>query len=627
MPDQLRPDIDDWRLGIEPGEHRPTTPTSQPPGLPLANRSIDRLNTPLYVVTAEHLGWAAVAIYALITRLGALGVRPLTPAEAGDALFARDIARSGLAVFASSVQFGSGWLAPLRAGVFTVVGTSDFSARLITALFGLALIAAAFSMRRNLGRAGALALATMLTTSPTLTYFSRAAAAEIPAITLIVVALALMFALVGKNDTAKVVALAVTIALALAASAIVLPIAAIFLAILLLLGIRESFRRNPMLRFRVWWERRFAALIFAVVIVMALFVLFESGFGRRNFLIPVILGMQDWLPLLQQTSMSEAFRAGLTFYSPPLVFYEFFVLIFAAIGVVAFLALQIRSRLVAIAFLWTILAGAFFLIDPVRHPEWLVMMLVPATILAAAAIDWLHHFDGWRFIRYPIAVVALLSVYIQFAINFVHYAPDYTEASWSRHLLLFWTDPATTIQAAEEFSHAERAVTDNGSVFLADPDPVARWYLRGLKDADTGSNADIVIAPPAAAPEPNQIQSYEFPLEESWQPDPAIYSLSAALRYFFTQRAQSEVFSHEIRIEVRSHTPATIPPLESANPTPSATPTVVSPVPAEAAPAPTNDVSSATATPTESPSATATLEASPTATATPSSAPAGTATY
>ena len=63
----------------------------------------------------------------------------------------------------------SGWLDPLRAGVFLAFGASDFGARIIAAAFGLLLIGAALSMRRYLGRAGALAFATMLTLSPTLT--------------------------------------------------------------------------------------------------------------------------------------------------------------------------------------------------------------------------------------------------------------------------------------------------------------------------------------------------------------------------------------------------------------------------------------------------------------------------
>src|SRR5580658_8293098 len=102
MPDQTRRDIDEWRLGIEgPEAHRPESsvqppaqvqvPLSEPAPPPPPNLSHHRLDAPLYVLTVEHLGWAAVALYALITRLGALGLRPLDFIEASRALFAREI--------------------------------------------------------------------------------------------------------------------------------------------------------------------------------------------------------------------------------------------------------------------------------------------------------------------------------------------------------------------------------------------------------------------------------------------------------------------------------------------------------------------------------------------------------
>src|ERR1700722_13608710 len=133
MPDQIRRDIDEWRLGLEPGElyHPPAPPPPPPVREPSpADLSAARLDAPLYVVTVEHLGWCLVALYALLTRLGALGLRPLSSLGATHALFARDIATRGMAVLASNPP-ASGWLDPLRAGVFLAFGASDFGARII----------------------------------------------------------------------------------------------------------------------------------------------------------------------------------------------------------------------------------------------------------------------------------------------------------------------------------------------------------------------------------------------------------------------------------------------------------------------------------------------------------------
>jgi hypothetical protein len=624
MPDQTRRDIDEWHLGIDgPEVTRPQLPApvkeAEPP--PPPSLSDHRLDAPLYVLTVEHLGWAALALYALFTRLGALGLRPLDFIEASRSLFAREIAGRGLGVL--SVEQPSGWPDILRAGIFLAFGASDFGARIVAAAFGLALIAAAFAMRRQLGRAGALAFATMLTLSPTLTYYSRAASPTIPAIALVLIILALMFALVGASNSFMVVGVAIAIAAALSAEPIALPIAAIFLAILIVMGIGELIlRRNPMLRFRVWWERRSAQLAFSIAIAVGLFVVLETALGRRNLLLAMVYGaVGQWLPVLHPD-----FRGGLAFYVPVFAFYEFAIAIFGLLGALAFVVFLLRTRVAVIAFLWTIFSAAFFLADPVHWQDWVTMMLVPAALLGAVLIDTVHRTNAWRWFRYPVAVLMILTIYVQLAINFVRVAPDPSEASWSRHLLLFWTNPATTSAATEEFAHASRAVTDRGTAYLAEESPIARWYLRDLNPADTLANADLVVSPTNSDKPSNVRESYDFTLDEKWTPNFAGLTPSAALRYFFTQDLASEVSTTEVRVDVRSSTPVTAVPAPSASATaaPAETPTAQpsispSPPPSSLPAAASSATSSAQATTTS----TAALTPTPTAeqSSTPTAAP------
>ena len=600
MPDQNRRDIDEWRLGLETAEaHHPPEPTPVPVAAAHYDLSAERLDAPLYVLTVEHLGWALIALYALITRLGALGMRPLSAVEASDALFARDLGSRGLGVLSLNPP-ASGWLDPIRAGVFLAFGEGDFGARIIAAVLGLVLIAVAFGMRRQLGRAGALAFAAMLTLSPTVTWFSRSTAAMVPALAMVLLAIALVFALVGASDTLKVAGLAIAIALALTADPMAFPIAAIFVVILILMGLYELiFRRNSMIRLRVWWERRSAHLIFGLAIAIGVFLAFESALGRRSPMLPILFGaLREWLPILH-----PAPRAGLNFYLPAIAFYEFAIAIFGAIGLLAFVAMQLRSRIASVAFLWTIFSIAFFIADPVRSQTWLVMMIVPAALIGAALIDRMHHTDAWLIIRYPVAVLVLLTIYVQLAINFVHFAPDPSEASWAHHMLLYWTEPATTSLAEEEFGHAERAVSDRGTVFFADDSPVARWYLRDLKPADAATSADLLVAPGSAEKQANLLESSDFTLDEKWTPNLSGLTGGLALRYFFTQRAWSDVTGTEVRVEVRGATPS--------NPAPS-------PIAAPSA------SESATAAPSATVSATATTEATVTPSAAPTATPAPT---
>ena len=166
------------------------------------------------------------------------------------------------------------------------------------------------------------------------------------------------------------------------------------------------------------------------------------------------------------SDLRPSLREGLDFYLPALAFYEFAIAIFGTIGLLAFLAMQLRSRIAAVAFLWTIFRWRFFIADPCAARTWLVMMIVPAALMGAALIDRIHHTDAWTVIRYPVAVLVLLPSMCSSRSISCTSLPDPSEASWAHHMLLYWTDPATTSLAEEEFSHAERAVTDRGTVFL-----------------------------------------------------------------------------------------------------------------------------------------------------------------
>ncbi len=62
---------------------------------------------------------------------------------------------------------------------FSLFGDSDFTARLLPALFGTALVVLPYFLRQQLGRWGSLTVAILLAFSPTLLYFSRYARNDI----------------------------------------------------------------------------------------------------------------------------------------------------------------------------------------------------------------------------------------------------------------------------------------------------------------------------------------------------------------------------------------------------------------------------------------------------------------
>ncbi|MDR9459747.1 MAG: TIGR03663 family protein, partial [Dehalococcoidia bacterium] len=63
--------------------------------------------------------------------------------------------------------------------IFLILGDSDFTARLLPAIFGTALVALPFFLRRQLGRWGSIAVASLLAFSPLFLYYSRYARNDI----------------------------------------------------------------------------------------------------------------------------------------------------------------------------------------------------------------------------------------------------------------------------------------------------------------------------------------------------------------------------------------------------------------------------------------------------------------
>src|SRR5437016_1386353 len=200
MPSRQASGPEDWRLGIDqvelPDRREPAPERRRRPDL-----SALRLERPLYVLTVEHVGWIAVTLYAVVSRLVALSVRPLDLREARDAVSALDFSIRGLS--ALSAQVGARWPLALETLIFSIVGAGDLAARLVFAAFGLMLIGAAASMRSHLGRAGALAFAAILTLSPSVAYFSRTASSAVPAAALVTMAVALGCAISRRPGVGK----------------------------------------------------------------------------------------------------------------------------------------------------------------------------------------------------------------------------------------------------------------------------------------------------------------------------------------------------------------------------------------------------------------------------------------
>jgi hypothetical protein len=543
------PASDEWQLGLEPREGKQSEPLID--AEPKADLSVARLTRPVHLVTVEHLAWSWLTIWAVVTRFLELGAAPLAPKEARHALFEFDLVNG--TDWASATGYHpawAGWVHSIEAGLFAVGGASDFAARLIFVLAGLAIIAVAFLIRPHIGRAGAIALAGLITISPTFTYFSRSSAIAIVAAAVAMVIIEGFIALTRRASLLGAIGLGGAGGLLCAADTAGLATGGIFLAALALLGVYQLIVSDRVyLNLRVWMERHASALVAAI-----------AAAGLAWFASEIILfRLSDIAKAVERVWSGFSARdylAGLQYYVPGMVLYDFFIGLTAIIGLVAIVSLRAWSRLALFALVWLILSFGYFLGTRERESERLVLMLLPLVIVGAIGIDVLHHTKAWPYARVALVALGAATVYVQVEANFIYAAPDANETPWARHGNLYWREGATTTQARAHLNEIRRRFPEAGGTafnFGVWP-PSVRWYLRDFRPTRSAKLADLVINPDRLAfadQDPDLEPISNFDLEVSWEPILTKLTPERAISFLLTSRAWAALHASTITIIVR----------------------------------------------------------------------------
>ena len=576
---------EDWRFGHEPAEHREPADEAANPEPARVGLSHARLNNPVYVVTAEHLGWYAIATWAVLTRLLALGARPLDPVQAQAALLELAIARDGLAAIVANPGLHASWPEILQAWIFATFGANDLTSRIVLAACALLLIAATFVIRPYLGRAGALASAAMLALSPSLTYYSRGSSTALCSLAFMMVSIALALSMRRRRYPARAIGLGCAIALWLSADPIGYATAATVLVSLAFIGLFDLLTvDHRRLRLRIWWEQR--RTIVLITAMVALFVWFWMATGMLTSSLSAALARD--MPAAFSTDV-VGFERGIRMFIPLFGFYEFLIAVLAIVGAIVIAARAIVGPLARWSIVWAIVSVAFFLSIGATTPDGVAAMIIPLALVAGFGVEWMHDSARWVSIRIPLAAFAALTLYIQVMTNFVFPAPDASEKPWNRHALLFWSEPATTIQTPLECARARASVSsDSATAMIPDDAPQISWYLRSLAPTDIREAANIAVSIPdkidsgaLGNPSPSQ-----FGFEESWTPAYDRLTVIDAFQYLFTQRVwragdqragdQNDVQIRDLDLVVRrpSGPPAaTVILAPESSPLPVATPT------------------------------------------------------
>ena len=119
----------------------------------------------------ELAGYAALVLFAVVTRFWDLGTRAIHHDESLHALY------SWYLYTGKGYQHDPMMHGPFQfhavALTYLLFGASDFTARVVPALFGVWVVAAPYFLRRELGRSAALIAAALFAISPGFLYFSR----------------------------------------------------------------------------------------------------------------------------------------------------------------------------------------------------------------------------------------------------------------------------------------------------------------------------------------------------------------------------------------------------------------------------------------------------------------------
>jgi uncharacterized protein (TIGR03663 family) len=540
---------DEWQLGPEP-------PADQefkaPSGAePKANLSTARLTRPVQVVTVEHLAWGGLIIWAVITRFLQLGMAPLAPDEARHALFEYDLVnRTDWASVAGYHPAWAGWVHLVEAGLFAAGGASDFAARLMFALAGLAVIVAAFLMRPYLGRAGAIAAAGLITISPTFTYFSRASAMAIVAAAVVMIMIEAFMALTRQPSFLRAIELGSAGGLLCTVDVAGLAAGGILLAALALLGVYQLIITDrALLNVRIWLEHHASALVAAVIAGGLCWLVSEISLFR-------FAAIAKSMEKVWHGFDTPDYLAGLQYYAPGMALYDFLIILTAITGLIAIISLRAWSRLGLFCLLWMLMSFGYFLGAGQRESERLVLMLLPLVIIGALGIDYLHHTMAWPYIRLALAVLSAATVYIQVEANFIYAAPDANETPWARHSNLYWRDGATPVQARISLQEIRRHFSEQGGTVFNSGfwQPSLRWYLRDFRPTSSARLADLVINPNPFLTEVQESEResrYNIELEESWEPTLTALTPKRVIHFLLTAIAWAPLRRSTITIAVR----------------------------------------------------------------------------
>ena len=346
---------------------------------PIISTTTSRADRRFSWLTVEVALWMAIVIVAVGLRAYNLGWRLMQDSEAVQALSAWHFLQGE----GAAATVNSPFLFTLNFFAFALFGGSEVAARLGPVLCGLALVILPVGLRRQLGRTGALVAGALLALSPTALFFSRFVDGGIAVAAGALAVAGGLFNYLEERRPGHLYLAAAGLSVALTAGPggyTVLLVTGSFVLLAAFWG--TSLWRE---RIRAAWQalRQDGAVTGTAVVILAggfvllstTFLLHFPGLGQAADLLPawlrafVTAGGTPWYFHLQLLSL-----------------YEPLALVLGLGGVGYFLVARRSDMFLAFLTWWIALALVIYLLAGGRTASDVLLLVLPLTLLAAAAI-------------------------------------------------------------------------------------------------------------------------------------------------------------------------------------------------------------------------------------------------
>ncbi len=474
----------------------------------------------------ELLAYGLLVLAALAVRLIDLPDRPFHHDESQDAYFSWVFSTTG------DYEYNPLLHGPLRfyltAGIYAVLGDSDFTARLAPALMGTAMVAMPYGLRAQLGRAGAFVAAVLLAFGPSYLYFSRFAREDIyiAAITLAMLVVAFRFFERPRKYHPAVLGALLALSFATKESTFITAFVAgtFFLAVLATRHRALVVRPVRAVGLEAWgWS--LAAFLGVYTVLFTTFLTHPEGVQG------LWTGLDYWL------GQHGVGRGGEPWYFYGLLLFgvEWPVLLLGAVGAVVALR---RPTLLRVFLVWAFVVSLVVYSWAGEKFAWLVLHpLLPLLLLAGVGAQaiWSARRPAVRAAGLAAIVLALAYTgYASFLVNAVHRADP-------RELLVSTQSSEAVARVADEVVAARpSSITVDASEGATFP---WAWYFRDetvqyldLADRGQAPDSDVLILTEAArerlAPELTGYRGRRFPFRVWWVRDGSKMSPAAWWRWF-----------------------------------------------------------------------------------------------